>query len=96
MATVASCTKTSSDNLLDAQREDFVWFLANRPVLHKKYGNVFLAIKDKNVIGVYSSYVDAVQRTQEEQELGSFIVQECTGSSECYTARVASIIELND
>lgn len=59
--------------------QDFKWFVDHYDEFQRKYGNSYLAIKDKAVLGVYQSYGDAIRETQKVEELGAFIVQEvCT------------------
>ena len=71
-------------------REDFDWFVENYDTLHEQYGNGFLAIKNKTVLGVYPSYAEGVKETQKTEELGTFIVQECNGSPLAYNSCIAS------
>lgn len=71
-------------------REDFDWFVENYEALHEQYGNGFLAIKNKTVLGVYKSYAEGVKETQKTEELGTFIVQECSGSAQAYNSCIAS------
>ena len=70
--------------------EDFNWFVENYGQLFKEYGHKFLAIKNKKVIGVYDNVKTAIEKTKETEELGTFIVQECNGTTDAYTNYVAS------
>ena len=72
------------------QIEDFNWFVENHKRLYQKYGDCYLAIKNKCVLGVYSNTPEAVRATLETEQKGTFIVQKVTESSDCYTAYVAS------
>ena len=72
------------------QEEDFKWFLKNHDELFRIYGNTYLAIKNKQVIGTYASYAEAVKHTLETENLGTFIVQKCTGTADGYTNQIAS------
>lgn len=71
--------------------DDFKWFIDNYDSLFKKYGHKFIAIKDKTILGVYDDVVTAIDKTAENHELGTFIIQECTGDSSGYTASIATI-----
>ena len=71
--------------------EDFEWFEAHYHEFQSVYGNAFLAIKNKQVIGVYGSYGDGVRETQKTEELGTFIVQECNKDYIAYTCCIASM-----
>ena len=73
------------------QERDFQWFLDNYDDLFKQYGVAFLAIKNKSVLGAYSSYGDAVRKTSETEKLGTFIVQECNGDESAYTNSIATV-----
>lgn len=70
---------------------DYKWFLRNYDELYNKYGHTFLAIKDERVIGSYDSFAHAVRDTARENDLGTFIVQECNGSKSAYTNYIASM-----
>lgn len=70
--------------------KDFEWFLENYDNLFLKYGRKFLAIKDQKVIGVYDEAGEAVRQTMKSEELGSFIVQKCTGDETGYTNYISS------
>lgn len=73
------------------QKDDFKWFLKNYDDLFKKYGSTFLAIKDKKVLGSYSSYADGVNQTLKSEPLGTFIVQFCNGNESAYTNYISSM-----
>ncbi len=72
-------------------REDFEWYVAHYDELYQEYGDCFLAIKDKKVLGVYPSYAEGVRATEKTEELGTFIVQECRGNTQAYNACIASM-----
>lgn len=70
--------------------EDFNWFVENYGQLFKEYGHKFLAIKNKNILGVYDDVRSAIDKTKETEEMGTFIVQECDGTEYAYTNYIAS------
>ncbi len=72
-------------------REDYQWFQENYSDLQEKYGDCFLAIKGKRVIGTYETYGDAVRSTEEVETLGTFIIQECHKQGSVYQACIASM-----
>lgn len=78
----------------DLQLQDYEWFLANYDELFKKYGLSYLAIKNKQVIGSYGSYAEAVRKTEMTEPLGDFIVQFCNGNKTGYTNRISSMFVL--
>lgn len=61
---------------------NFEYFTQNYDALFQQYGHKFLAIKDCSVIGVYNSLHEAITETAKTEELGTFLVQECTGNKE--------------
>ena len=76
---------------INSQTTDYQWFLDNYTDLYTQYGESFLAIKNKTIIGVYSSYAEGVKITSESHELGSFIIQKCNGSESAYTNYISSM-----
>lgn len=73
------------------QDKDFNWFLQNYMELFKEYGKKYLAIKSETVLGAYDSFAEAVNKTSETEELGSFIVQLCNGEESGYTNYISSM-----
>ncbi len=64
-------------------------FLENYDKLFKKFGSVYLAIKSERIIGVYSSYIEGVNKTLETEKLGTFIIQYCNGNVNAFTNYIA-------
>lgn len=63
---------------------EFQYFVANQNDLFEQFPGQYLAIKDQKVIGVYDNKIDAYLETQEEHELGSFLVQFCSLDKEIF------------
>ena len=78
------------DERIGIMRKDFNWFLNNYDDLYKQYGHKFLVIKNKQVLGAYDSVRQALDNTNEE--LGTFIVQECNGNASAYTNYISPIV----
>ncbi len=78
----------------ELQQQDYDWFLQNYEELFKEYGISYLAIKNKQVLGKYNSYAEAVLETEKNEPLGSFIVQYCNGDESAYTAYIAPVISV--
>lgn len=57
--------------------KEFKYYLKNQDELVKKYGGKFIVLKDKKVIGVYSSHSEAYNETVKNEELGTFLIQHC-------------------
>jgi len=68
------------------QKKSFKWFLDNVSELAKKYPEKFLAIKNCKVLGVYNSFMEALNKTQKAgYELGSFLIQQASVDPAAYT-----------
>jgi hypothetical protein len=64
---------------------EFKFYLENQSELVKKYNGKYIVIKNSEIIGVFDSEIDAVQKTSEHHELGTFLVQKCEPGKESYT-----------
>ena len=73
------------------QNSDFEWFVQNILKLYKLYGNKYIAIKNKTVLGTYGSYSEGVKQTALKEELGTFIIQKCGNDETAYTNYIFSI-----
>lgn len=71
--------------------EDFEWFEQHYEEFQKTYGDSFLAIKNKMILGVYNDCATGVYETAKTEDLGTFIVQEVRRNSIAYLAYVASM-----
>jgi len=65
--------------------KEFAYYLEHQDELVEKYNGKFIVIKDCNVIGVFESELEAVEKTAKQHELGSFLVQKCEPGTEAYT-----------
>lgn len=70
---------------------DYKWFVSNYNELYKKYGDCYLVIKNKTVLGSFHSYADGVRAMLGKEELGTFIVQKCTSNTDGYTNYISSM-----
>lgn len=73
------------------QDADFKWFVENLHDLYTQYGDAYIAIKNKTVLGAYSSYADGVLSTMKTEPLGTFIVQKCGADESAYTNYISSM-----
>ncbi len=71
--------------------EDFAWFKEHYTEFQNKYGASFIAIKNKKILGVYSSYGEGVRETSKKEKLGTFIVQECSPDYVAYQCSISSM-----
>ena len=65
--------------------KEFNYYLEHQDELVKKYDGKFIVIKDCAVIGAFDSELEAIERTAEQYELGTFLVQKCEPGNEGYT-----------
>lgn len=70
--------------------EDFQYFIENYDEFFKQFGHKFVVIRNKDILGIYDSEVDAINATSDIYPIGSFIVQECNGNESGYTNYVSS------
>lgn len=65
--------------------KEFEYYLEHQGELVEKYNGQFIVIKNQEVIGVFDFELEAVEKTQEQHEVGTFLVQKCESGSESYT-----------
>ncbi len=70
---------------MDKLEKEFNYYLEHQDELVKKYNGKFIVIKDCHVIGVFDSELEAIEKTAEQHELGTFLVQNVAPGSESYT-----------
>ena len=73
------------------QDRDYSWFIDNLPMLYQKYGDDYIVIKNKNVIGRYKSFAEGVHNTEKTEEIGTFIVQKCGPNQESLMEHITSM-----
>mgnify|MGYP007030122032 CR=1 FL=1 len=65
--------------------EEFKYYLKNQDEFVKKYNGKFLVIKNLEIIGVFDDEIEAIKKTSEKHELGTFLVQKCEPGDEGYS-----------
>jgi hypothetical protein len=70
------------------KNKDFEYFVNNYQKIFNKYGHKFIVIKNQKILGVYDDIDDAVDETVKTEEIGTFIVQECTGDTLAYQCSI--------
>jgi len=65
--------------------KEFDYYLQHQQELVNKYNGRIIVIKGQTVIGVFDSELEAVKKTSEMHELGTFLVQKCEPGKESYT-----------
>ena len=73
------------------QDADFKWFIEHMPKLYEEYGECYLAIKNKQVLGKYKTFSDGVKATSIAEPVGTFIIQRCGKDESAYTNYIASM-----
>jgi len=71
--------------MMEKLEKEFKYYLEHQEELVKKYNGKFIIIKNREVIGVFDSELEAIEKTAEKYELGTFLVQKCEPGSESYT-----------
>lgn len=74
----------------DTQTQDYLWFVDNYNFISEKFNGKYVVIKNKQILGTYDSCAKAVAETSAKEELGTFIVQFCSGDESAYMAHIAS------
>lgn len=82
-------------NINEMQNSDFKWFLENYDRIFQEYGHCFVVIKNKRILGSYSTCAEGVSVTKETEQLGTFIVQECNGDESAYIGYISSFNFMN-
>ena len=65
--------------------KEFKYYLDNQDKLVQKYNGKFVVIKNCKVIGVYDEELEAIEKTSEKEELGTFLVQKCEPGTAAYS-----------
>ena len=70
---------------------DFDYFLDHYSELFAEYGKCFIAIRNMQVIGAFSTIREAINALAPEHPIGSYILQECDGTENAYTTRIMGV-----
>jgi hypothetical protein len=54
---------------------DYMWFTENFDNLYQEYGESYLIIKQRSVIGAYKNHSEAYANAIKSNSLGTFIIQ---------------------
>ncbi len=68
---------------------EFEYFQEHQKEFNEKYWGKVIVIKNLQVIGVHDSYIDAVEETSKDEELGTFLVQDVPMQVMIFHSRVA-------
>jgi hypothetical protein len=65
--------------------KEFEYYIKNQAKLAEKYKGKYIVIKNQEVIGVFESEIEAIEKTSAEHKLGTFLVQKCETGKDSYT-----------
>lgn len=74
--------------------KEFNYYLEHQNELVKEYDGKFIVIKGNKVLGAFSSEIEAINKTVEKHELGTFLVQKCEPGRASYTQTYHSRVAL--
>jgi hypothetical protein len=66
-------------------KNEFDYYLKNQNELVEKYNGKVLVIKNREVIGVHDTEIEALTNTIGKHERGTFLVQKCSPGTDDYT-----------
>ena len=75
--------------------EEFEFYLANQDDMVQRYNGKVIALKDHEVLGAYSSELEALTEVQRTHELGTFLIQRVSPGDEAYTATFHSRVRFS-
>ncbi|MDY3979508.1 MAG: hypothetical protein SOZ00_05745 [Tidjanibacter sp.] len=74
------------ENNKDILRDDFRYFTDNHSEILEKYRDMFVVIKDKNILFAAPSFDEALNiATKNNLVVGTFLIQQCTEGDSAYT-----------
>ena len=79
------------DTLID----EFEFYLANQDDMVQRYNGKVIALKDHEVLGAYTSELEALTEVQKTHELGTFLIQRVSPGNEAYTATFHSRVRFS-
>ncbi len=65
--------------------KEFNYFKSHQTELVNKYNGKYIVIKGEDVIGNYTSEIEAYTVTQKDHELGTFLIQLCAPGKDVFT-----------
>ena len=70
--------------------KEYEFFQKNKKIFKEKYLGKFIVIKNEEVIGVYLTVSEALEKTSKKHEIGSFLIQEVAENDSDYIQRFHS------
>ncbi len=65
--------------------KDFAYFNENLDAFKQKYLNKYIVIKNKQVLGAYNSFDEAMNITSKTEKIGTFLIQKVDRNPDAYT-----------
>lgn len=72
---------------------DFHWFLDHYDEIFEKYGTCHVAIRNKEILGVYPSILAGIKEMEKAGLLGRVNIQFCNGEPSGYSGYISDISE---
>lgn len=70
--------------------KEFTYYKDNQEYFVEKYNGQYIVLQGTEVIGTYSSQLDAYLESVKEYELGTFLIQHVAPGEESYTIKLHS------
>lgn len=74
------------------RHEDFQWFKEKYSNIYKEYGECYVGIRNKEILGVYKEFNEGLDNLKYKYGLGNFSIQYCNGNESGYTVYISSPI----
>jgi len=75
-------------------KQEFEYFLEHQEEFAKKYNGKFIVIKNRQIIGIYNSEIEAVEESCKTEEMGTFLIQKCEPGDASFTQTFHSRVSL--
>lgn len=77
--------------LTDMQLDDFLWYEEHLRELFFRYGNKYVAISNKTVLGAYDTSSEAIDEARRFHRRGEYIVQRLGLDESAYTIEAPTV-----
>lgn len=75
--------------------DDFHWFVKNYDTIYRQYGECYVAIRNREIIGVFDSFGNACHEMEKLGKATDQIIQYCNGKESGYIAYLNGISPAN-
>ena len=70
------------------RRNDFHFFTENHHKLYEQYGKCYIAIRNGEVLGGFSSVAETIEKLAGKYKPGAYSIQECNGKENANRVRI--------